>query len=105
MFFVKNFVGEMQSLRIYMVFLIFSKDNINIYVKIPPNTSKMTPSTPRDASQIVINNPKTSPDISPQKKHWIYYLFIDPNVNLYEEKESINNKSWIIPLNDEIKGL
>tara|TARA_B100000287_G_scaffold126731_1_gene118843 strand:+ start:4462 stop:5835 length:1374 start_codon:yes stop_codon:yes gene_type:complete len=31
--------------------------------------------------------------------------FIDPNVNLYEEKESINNKSWIIPLNDEIKGL
>ena len=31
--------------------------------------------------------------------------FIDPEVNLYKEKESINNKSWILPLNDEIKGL
>ncbi len=31
--------------------------------------------------------------------------FIDPEVNLYEERESINNKSWILPLNDEIKGL
>tara|TARA_B100000686_G_scaffold62490_2_gene67163 strand:- start:2510 stop:3883 length:1374 start_codon:yes stop_codon:yes gene_type:complete len=31
--------------------------------------------------------------------------FIDPNVNLYAEKESFRNKSWILPLNDEIKGL
>ena len=31
--------------------------------------------------------------------------FIDPEVNLYKEKESMNNKSWILPLNDEIKGL
>ena len=31
--------------------------------------------------------------------------FIDPNVNLYDEKESFENKNWILPLNDEIKGL
>ena len=31
--------------------------------------------------------------------------FIDPNVNLYNEKESFKNKNWILPLNDEIKGL
>ncbi|MDC3054471.1 HTTM domain-containing protein [Cytophagia bacterium] len=31
--------------------------------------------------------------------------FIDPNVNLYDEKESFKNKNWILPLNDEIKGL
>jgi len=26
-------------------------------------------------------------------------------VNLYNEKESINNKTWILPLKDEIKGI
>ena len=31
--------------------------------------------------------------------------FIDPKVNLYNEKESINNKTWILPLQDEIKGI
>ena len=31
--------------------------------------------------------------------------FIDPNVNLYKEKESIRNKTWIIPFEDEIKGI
>ena len=31
--------------------------------------------------------------------------FVDPNVNLYDEKESFKNKNWILPLNDEIKGL
>ena len=31
--------------------------------------------------------------------------FIDPNVNLYDEKESFKNKNWVLPLNDEIKGL
>ena len=31
--------------------------------------------------------------------------FIDPNVNLYNEKKSFKNKNWILPLNDEIKGL
>ena len=30
--------------------------------------------------------------------------FIDPSVNLAEEDESFSHKSWIIPLNDEIKG-
>ena len=30
--------------------------------------------------------------------------FIDPNVNLYRERESIKNKTWVLPLNDEIKG-
>ncbi len=31
--------------------------------------------------------------------------FIDPNVNLYNEKKSFKNKNWILPLDDEIKGL
>ena len=31
--------------------------------------------------------------------------FVDPKVNLYNEKESINNKTWILPLQDEIKGI
>ena len=31
--------------------------------------------------------------------------FIDPNVNLYLEKESFKNKTWILPLNDEIKDI
>ena len=31
--------------------------------------------------------------------------FVDPTVNLYNEKESINNKTWILPLQDEIKGI
>ena len=31
--------------------------------------------------------------------------FINPKVNLYNEKESINNKTWILPLKDEIKGI
>ena len=31
--------------------------------------------------------------------------FINPKVNLYNEKESINNKTWILPLQDEIKGI
>tara|TARA_B110000438_G_C15819748_1_gene653788 strand:- start:2477 stop:3847 length:1371 start_codon:yes stop_codon:yes gene_type:complete len=30
--------------------------------------------------------------------------FIDPNIDLYLQKESINHKKWILPLNDEIKG-
>ena len=29
---------------------------------------------------------------------------IDPNINLYAQKESFKNKTWILPLNDEIKG-
>ncbi len=31
--------------------------------------------------------------------------FIDPEVDLTKEKESFKNKNWIIPFNDEIKGL
>ena len=31
--------------------------------------------------------------------------FIDPDVNLYDETESLKNKKWILPLNDEIKGI
>ncbi|MEP2770605.1 MAG: HTTM domain-containing protein [Fulvivirga sp.] len=31
--------------------------------------------------------------------------YIDPNVNLVQQKESLNNKNWILPFNDEIKGL
>ena len=31
--------------------------------------------------------------------------FIDPEINLYKEKESFKNKDWILPLNDEIKGI
>ena len=31
--------------------------------------------------------------------------FIDPEINLYKEKESFKNKYWILPLNDEIKGI
>ena len=31
--------------------------------------------------------------------------FIDPNTNLYKEKESFRNKTWILPLEDEIKGI
>tara|TARA_B100001057_G_scaffold500560_1_gene616323 strand:- start:10367 stop:11725 length:1359 start_codon:yes stop_codon:yes gene_type:complete len=30
--------------------------------------------------------------------------FIDPAVDLYNEKESFKHKNWIIPFNDEIKG-
>ena len=31
--------------------------------------------------------------------------FIDPNVDLYREKESFKNKTWVLPLKDEIKGI
>ncbi|MFT5754565.1 MAG: hypothetical protein ACI924_001802 [Flavobacterium sp.] len=31
--------------------------------------------------------------------------YIDPNVNLANEKESFKPKNWILPFNDEIKGL
>jgi len=31
--------------------------------------------------------------------------FIDPNIDLYEEKESFKNKTWVLPLKDEIKGI
>ena len=31
--------------------------------------------------------------------------FIDPNIDLLSKKESFYNKSWILPLNDVIKGL
>ena len=31
--------------------------------------------------------------------------FINPKVNLYQEKESFKHKNWILPFNDEIKGL
>ena len=30
---------------------------------------------------------------------------INPKFNLYSEKESFKNKSWILPFNDEINGL
>lgn len=30
--------------------------------------------------------------------------FINPNVDLYQEKENFNNKTWITPINYEIKG-
>ncbi|WP_179338393.1 HTTM domain-containing protein [Winogradskyella ludwigii] len=31
--------------------------------------------------------------------------YIDPKIDLYNEKESFNHKKWILPFNDEIKGL
>ncbi|GGF70655.1 HTTM domain-containing protein [Wenyingzhuangia marina] len=31
-------------------------------------------------------------------------LFIDPKVDLYKQEEGFHNKTWILPLNDEIKG-
>lgn len=31
--------------------------------------------------------------------------FVDPTVDLYQEKESFKHKDWILPFNDEIKGL
>ncbi|QYJ69207.1 HTTM domain-containing protein [Flavobacterium litorale] len=31
--------------------------------------------------------------------------FVDKTVNLYREKESFKHKDWILPFNDEIKGL
>lgn len=31
-------------------------------------------------------------------------LYIDPKVDLYKEEEGFHNKTWILPLNDEIKG-
>jgi len=31
--------------------------------------------------------------------------FIDPNVNLAQEEESFKHKNWILPFNDDIKGL
>ncbi|AOW21322.1 HTTM domain-containing protein [Urechidicola croceus] len=31
--------------------------------------------------------------------------YIDPKINLYQEKESFKHKTWILPFNDEIKGL
>ena len=31
--------------------------------------------------------------------------YIDETVDLYKEKESFKHKKWILPLNDEIKGL
>ena len=30
--------------------------------------------------------------------------FINPNTDLAKEKESFKHKTWILPLNDEIKG-
>ena len=30
--------------------------------------------------------------------------FIDPNVNLLEQRNGFENKEWILPFNDEIKG-
>ncbi|VAW09929.1 Vitamin K-dependent gamma-carboxylase [hydrothermal vent metagenome] len=31
--------------------------------------------------------------------------YIDPEVDLYQKKESFEHKNWILPFNDEIKGL
>ena len=31
--------------------------------------------------------------------------FIDPTVNLYKEKRGFKHKKWIIPIDEEIKGL
>jgi len=31
--------------------------------------------------------------------------YIDPNINLANEHESFRHKTWILPFNDEIKGL
>jgi hypothetical protein len=31
--------------------------------------------------------------------------YINPKVDLYKEKESFKQKNWILPFNDEIKGL
>ena len=31
--------------------------------------------------------------------------FIDPEIDLTQQKESFKQKSWILPFNDEIKGL
>lgn len=31
-------------------------------------------------------------------------LFINPKVDLYKEQEGFHNKTWVLPLNDEIKG-
>lgn len=31
--------------------------------------------------------------------------YIDPKVDLYKEKESFKHKNWVLPFNDEIKGL
>ena len=31
--------------------------------------------------------------------------FIDSSIDLYQEKESFNHKTWVLPFNDEIKGL
>ena len=31
-------------------------------------------------------------------------MLVDPKVDLYQEKEGFHNKTWILPLNDEIKG-
>ena len=31
--------------------------------------------------------------------------FINPDINLYKEKESFKNKTWVLPLEDEIKGI
>ena len=31
--------------------------------------------------------------------------FVDPTVNLADKKESWKHKNWILPFNDEIKGL
>ena len=30
--------------------------------------------------------------------------FINPNINLYKEKEGFQSKYWILPFKDEIKG-
>ena len=32
-------------------------------------------------------------------------LYIDPKIDLYQERESFKQKKWILPFNDEIKGL
>ena len=32
-------------------------------------------------------------------------MFIDPKINLLDQKESFKPKTWIIPFNDDIKGL
>ncbi len=34
----------------------------------------------------------------------LHQQYINPTVDLYQEKDSFKNKTWILPLNDEIKG-
>ncbi|ETN97018.1 HTTM domain-containing protein [Zhouia amylolytica] len=52
-----------------------------------------------------IDNPEVRVECYVALNGRLSQLYIDPTVNLAKEKESFAHKSWLLPFNDEIKGL